>query len=91
MPSLKMLVRDLVSPMAQVFEIKIVGEVAEGIGRLWEVYGCEEANEWWPSSQFLLWRSSKPFSYSHEGITKSIGIKHDTRYKYKTWLSFKFW
>lgn len=45
MPSLKMLVRDLVSPMVQVFEIKIVGEVAEGRGRLWKVYGCEEANE----------------------------------------------
>lgn len=45
MRSLKMLVRDLVSSMAQESEIKIVGEVAEGIGRLWEVYGCEEANK----------------------------------------------
>ncbi len=62
MRSLKMLVRDLVSSMAQESEIKIVGEVAEDIGRLWEVYGCEEANKYWPSSQFLLWRSSKPFS-----------------------------
>lgn len=57
-----MLVRDLVSSMAQESEIKIVGEVAEDIGRLWEVYGCEEANKYRPSSQFLLRRSSKPFS-----------------------------
>lgn len=41
---LKMLVRDLVS-MAQKYEIKTVGEVAEGLGRLWEVHGCEEAKK----------------------------------------------
>lgn len=45
MRNLKMDVRDLVSSMAQEYEIKIVGEVVEGVGGLWEVHGCEEANE----------------------------------------------
>lgn len=44
MPCLKMLVRDLVGNMVQGFEINIVGEVAEDLGRLWEGYGCTEAN-----------------------------------------------
>lgn len=62
MPRLKMPARDLVTNMVQGSEVNIVGEVAEDLGRLWEVYGRTEAKRKCPASQFLLWRSSKPFS-----------------------------